>query len=145
MTRQRATLVGFCAILMWSFLAVFTFASGRMPRFQLAAITFSMGGGIGMASFLARPAAITTLRQPPEVWALGVAGLFGYHALYFFALRLAPPAEAGLINYLWPLLIVLLSALLPHERLRLHHVAGTLLGLAGTFVLFAGQDQLALA
>ena len=145
MTRQRATLVGFTAILMWSFLAVLTVASGHMPPFQLAAITFAIGGGIGMASFLARPAALATLRQPPEVWALGVAGLFGYHALYFFALRLAPPAEAGLINYLWPLLIVLLSALLPNERLRIHHLVGAVLGLAGTVVLFAGQDRLALA
>jgi len=79
------------------------------------------------------------------VWALGVGGLFGYHALYFSAMRLAPPAEAGLINYFWPLLIVLMSALLPHERLRLHHVAGALLGLVGTVILIAGQERLALA
>jgi drug/metabolite transporter (DMT)-like permease len=76
------------------------------------------------------------LRQPMAVWALGVTGLFGYHALYFLALRLAPPAEAQLVNYLWPLLIVLFAALLPGERLRLHHVAGALLGLAGTVLLF---------
>ena len=79
------------------------------------------------------------LKQPPAVWALGVGGLFGYHALYFFALRLAPPAEAGLINYLWPLLIVLLSAFLPNERCGVHHLVGALLGLAGTVVLFTGR------
>ena len=49
------------------------------------------------------------LRQPPIAWIVGVGGLFGYHALYFLALRFAPPAEAGLLNYLWPLLIVLFS------------------------------------
>ena len=70
-------------------------------------------------------------------WAL--AGLFGYHALYFLALRFAPPAEAGLLNYLWPLLIVLFSASLPGERLAPHHILGALLGLAGTVVLFAGN------
>jgi drug/metabolite transporter (DMT)-like permease len=144
-SRRSATLVGFTAILMWSFLAVLTVASGRVPPFQLAAMTFAIGGSVGVASWVPRPAAIASLRQPPEVWALGVGGLFGYHALYFFSLRLAPPAEAGLINYLWPLLIVLLSALLPNERLRIHHIAGALLGLAGTFILFAGQEQLALA
>jgi len=73
------------------------------------------------------------------VWALGVGGLFGYHALYFLALRLAPPAEAQLVSYLWPVLIVLMSALLPGERLRLHHIAGALIALAGTVVLFAGR------
>ena len=72
-------------------------------------------------------------------WIVGVGGLFGYHALYFLALRLAPPAEAGLLNYLWPLLIVLFSSLLPGERLKPHHIIGALLGLIGTVLLFAGN------
>jgi drug/metabolite transporter (DMT)-like permease len=144
-TRLKATLIGFSAILMWSFLAVLTVASGRVPPFQLAALTFAIGGAVGAASWLVRRGAAKALRQPAEVWGLGVGGLFGYHALYFSAMRLAPPAEAGLLNYFWPLLIVLLSALLPHELLRLHHVAGAVLGLIGTVVLFAGQDQLTLA
>ncbi|HET6839769.1 MAG TPA: DMT family transporter, partial [Bradyrhizobium sp.] len=66
-------------------------------------------------------------------------GLFGYHALYFLALRFAPPAEAGLLNYLWPLLIVLFSSLLPGERLASHHVVGAMLGLFGTVLLFSGN------
>ncbi len=80
------------------------------------------------------------LRQPALVWIVGVGGLFGYHALYFLALRFAPPAEAGLLNYLWPLLIVLFSSLLPGERLAPHHIVGALLGLCGTVLLFAGNS-----
>ncbi len=142
---RAATLIGFAAILMWSLLALFTAASGRVPAFQLAAMTFAIGGTLGALSWLWRRGAVRSLRQPPEVWALGVGGLFGYHALYFLALRLAPPAEAGLLNYLWPLLIVLFSALLPGERLKFHHLLGALLGLAGTVVLIAGASALALA
>ncbi len=123
---------------MWSLLAVLTVASGRVPPFQLAALTFAVGGAIG-AAWVAREGAWVALRQKPQVWALGVCGLFGYHALYFFALRLAPPAEAGLLNYFWPLLIVLFSGLLPGERLRIYSVVGALLGLAGTVILFAGK------
>jgi drug/metabolite transporter (DMT)-like permease len=141
----RATLIGFSAILMWSLLSLLTVASGRVPPFQLAAITFAIGGGIGAATWLFRRGAAASLRQPPEVWALGVAGLFGYHALYFMALRLAPPAEAQLVNYLWPLLIVLFSGLLPDERLKVHHIAGVLLGLLGTIVLFVGRGGQAFA
>jgi drug/metabolite transporter (DMT)-like permease len=140
-----ATVVGFSAIVLWSLLALFTAASGKVPPFQLAALTFAIGGGIGAATWAARPDAASALRQPWEVWALGVGGLFGYHALYFLALKSAPPAEAGLICYLWPLLIVLLSALLPGERLRLHHVAGALLGLIGTVLLFSGGRSFTLA
>ena len=134
-----ATLIGFTAILMWSLLSLLTVASGTVPPFQLAAMTFAIGGGLGAATWLFRPGAPRALKQPWPVWALGVGGLFGYHALYFLALRLAPPAEAQLVSYLWPVLIVLLSALLPGERLRLHHVAGALIALCGTVLLFAGR------
>jgi drug/metabolite transporter (DMT)-like permease len=72
---------------------------------------------------------------PPQVWLIGVAGLFGYHFFYFTALRNAPAVEASLIAYLWPLLIVLGSALMPGERFAWHHVAGALLGLAGTVLI----------
>jgi drug/metabolite transporter (DMT)-like permease len=110
-----------------------------MPAFQLAAITFAIGGLVGLSTFIRRPEALSALRQPPKVWAVGVGGLFGYHALYFLALRFAPPAEAGLLNYLWPLLIVLFSSLLPGERLLAHHVIGALAGLCGTVLLLAGN------
>lgn len=135
----RATLIGFTAILMWSLLSLLTVASGTVPPFQLAAMTFAVGGALGAATWPFRPGAARALKQPWQVWALGVGGLFGYHALYFLALRLAPPAEAQLVSYLWPVLIVLLSALLPGERLRPHHVAGALIALCGTVVLFAGR------
>jgi drug/metabolite transporter (DMT)-like permease len=142
---MKATFVGFGAILLWSLLALLTAASGRVPPFQLAAMTFAIGGGLGAATWLVRPQALRALRQPPEVWALGIAGLFGYHALYFFALRFAPPAESGLINYLWPLLIVLFSSFLPGESLRWYHFTGALLGLIGTIILIAGRASIGFA
>ncbi|MCJ2093240.1 EamA family transporter [Methylobacterium sp. J-072] len=142
-TRSAATLAGFGAILLWSLLALFTAASGTVPPFQLAAMTFGVGGLCGCATWIARPARARALLQPWPVWLLGVGGLFGYHALYFSALRLAPPAEAGLISYLWPLLIVLFSARLPGSGgLRAGHLAGAALGLAGVAALFVGRGEL---
>ena len=84
---------------------------------------------------------VHALRQRPLAWLHGVGGLFCYHALYFAALRAAPPAEAGLICYLWPLLIVLFSGLLPGERLTRRHVIAALLGLAGVAALVFGGKQ----
>jgi drug/metabolite transporter (DMT)-like permease len=138
LSRPAATLIGFTAILLWSFLAVFTAASGTMPPFQLTAVTFGIGGLAGVALWAFRPKAIKALHQPWQVWLLGVGGLFGYHFFYFTSLRNAPPVEAGLINYFWPLLIVLFSAMLPGERLRWHHVAGALLALAGAALIVSG-------
>jgi drug/metabolite transporter (DMT)-like permease len=139
MSSRTATLVGLVAIALWALLALLAAASGPMPPFQLTAATFLIGGLAGAFSWLWRPEAARSLRQPGRVWLLGVGGLFGYHALYFAALRLAPPAEAGLVNYLWPLLIVLLSGTLPDERLRPAHVVGAGLGLLGVAVLLMAQ------
>jgi drug/metabolite transporter (DMT)-like permease len=139
MSSRTATLIGLTAILMWSLLSVMTVATGVIPAFQLAAMTFAIGGVVGVLTWIGRPEALKALRQPAVAWVVGVGGLFGYHALYFLALRFAPPAEAGLLNYLWPLLIVLFSALLPGERLAAHHVIGAALGLVGTVLLFVGN------
>jgi drug/metabolite transporter (DMT)-like permease len=120
---------------MWSFLALFTAASGKMPPFQLSAICFAIGSLPGVAVLVLKPSRLALLKQPVKVWVIGIAGLFGYHFLYFTALRNAPAVEAGLIAYLWPLLIVFGSALLPGERLRWYHVAGAVAGLSGTFLI----------
>jgi drug/metabolite transporter (DMT)-like permease len=141
MTSRTATLIGLSAILMWSLLAALTVATGKIPAFQLAAMTFAIGALVGALTWIGRPEAMRALWQPPLAWIVGVGGLFGYHGLYFLALRFAPPAEAGLLSYLWPLLIVLFSSLLPGERLAPHHVIGALLGLTGTVLLFAGNSR----
>jgi drug/metabolite transporter (DMT)-like permease len=139
MSPRTATLIGLTAILMWSLLSVLTVATGKVPAFQLAAMSFAIGALVGLSTWIGRKNAWRALAQAPPVWVVGVSGLFGYHALYFLALRFAPPAEASLVNYLWPLLIVLFSSLLPGERLLPHHIIGVVLGLAGTVLLFAGN------
>jgi drug/metabolite transporter (DMT)-like permease len=140
--RRFATLIGFSAILMWSLLAALTAASGRVPPFQLTAMAFAIGGGLGLV-YAAASGGLGQLRQPAVAWITGIGGLFGYHFFYFTALRNAPPVQASLIAYLWPLLIVVLSALLPGERLRWFHVAGALLGLAGTVLVVTGGNGVA--
>jgi drug/metabolite transporter (DMT)-like permease len=137
MTRSFATITGYSAALMWALLGLLTAASGAVPPFQLAVMAFALGAAVGFG-WVAATGRWRDLVQPWPVWALGVAGLFGYHALYFTALRNAPPVEASLIGYLWPLLIVIFSALLPGERLRLHHFVGALLGLSGTALIVTG-------
>jgi len=141
LSRRTATLIGFTAVLMWAFLALFTSASGSVPPFQLAAMSFFIGGLMGAATWVFRPAALATLRhQDPRLWALGIASLFGYHFIYFTAIRNAPPVEVSLIAYLWPLFLVVFSAFLPGEKLRAHHILGVALGLIGAvLVITRGQ------
>ena len=133
---RLATLIGSSAVVMWGLLALLTTLTGSVPPVQLAALSFSVATLVAVAKWLLRGENVMAhLRQPLGAWALGTAGLFGYHFFYFMALRHAPPVEAGLIAYLWPLLIVLFSALLPGERLRWYHLMGALAGLAGAGLL----------
>jgi drug/metabolite transporter (DMT)-like permease len=137
----RATLIGFTAIALWALLALFTVGTSPVPAFQLNALTFAIGGSIGVV-WITKNRQWAALRAVSwKVYAFGTLGLFGYHALYFSALRLAPAAEASLIAYLWPLLIVVLSGLLPGERLRFGHVLGALIGFAGAALIVGGKAQ----
>ncbi len=134
----KATLIGFAAIVMWSMLALFTDASGSVPPFLLSAMTFAIGAAAGFLFLLLSPARPERPAVPVVAWLVGIGGLFGYHFFYFTALRAAPAAQASLIAYLWPLLIVLGSALMPGERLAWNHIGGALLGLAGTALIVSG-------
>jgi drug/metabolite transporter (DMT)-like permease len=138
-SKSRATLIGLSAVLMWSLLGLFTAGSGAVPPFLLNGLCFGASGIAATAWLVATGRGLGALRQPPRVWLLGTLGLFGFHALYFTALRNAPPVEANLVNYLWPLLIVLFSGLLPGERLRWHHLAGVALGFVGAGLLIGGN------
>lgn len=136
-------LQGLAAIVLWSTLASLTALAGPIPPFQLAAMTFGIGAVAGALGVWAtgRPM-VEIVSAPAGAVALGVAGLLGYHALYFFALQTAPAIEANVVNYLWPLLIVLFSAALPAsaggQRLTVWHVAGALVGFAGALIALAG-------
>lgn len=135
MSKNTATGVGFAAVLLWALLALFTVGSSPVPPLQLNAICFSIGGLIGVIWVLATGRASALRKVSWKVYAFGTIGLFGYHALYFLALRMAPAAQAGLIAYLWPLLIVLFSGLLPGETLRPGHIIGGLVGFAGAALI----------
>ena len=135
MTRGRATLIGFSAVLMWGLLALLTIGSAPVPPLQMNAVCFGIGGAIGLL-WTGMGRGFGVLRAVPwHVYGFGTLGLFGANFLYFTALRLAPMAETGLIGYLWPLFIVLFSGLLPGEKLGPLHILGALLALAGAAVI----------
>ena len=127
-------MAGCGALAVWASLALLSRLAAGVPPLQLTAIAFAVGS---MASLLtmATRGRLSALRQGRLVWLHGIGGLFGYHALYFAALALAPPVEANLLNYLWPLLIVLLSAPLLGMVLGWRRLAGVGLGFGGCALL----------
>ena len=142
-SRRRATRAGFAAVLLWSSLAVLTTATGSIPPFQLLAMGFGIAGLAGVALLL-RPGGpgAAALQQPWAAGALGIGALFGYHALYFLALKRAPAVEANLINYLWPLLIVGFAAVSGGARVRAGQWLGAGLGLCAAALLVTRGSSL---
>ncbi|MEP0521863.1 MAG: EamA family transporter [Hyphomicrobiales bacterium] len=135
MSRFRATLLGFVAVLLWALLALLTVKTKPIPAFQLTAMCFAIGGVLGMIWVTVSGMLGSLIKTNWKIYVFGTAGLFGYHFLYFSALRIAPAAEAGLIAYLWPLLIVLFSGLLPGETLKKGHIVGALVGFSGAALI----------
>lgn len=140
---RRATLSGLLAILLWASLALLTTLTGSLPPFQVLASSFGVAAVLGLLRAALRgKAGLNELRQPLPALALSTTALFGYHALYFIALKRAPALEANLLNYMWPLLIVLFAGLLPGVRVRGGQIAGTLLGLVAAIVLVTKGSSL---
>lgn len=139
--QARATGIGLVAIMLWAALALLTVHANGIPSFELLSLTFGVAFLAGLAALaMGGRERLAELRQPAAPWLTAFVGIFLYHALYFFALSAAPAAQASLIAYLWPLLIVLLSTLAAGQRLRPAHLIGAILGLAGTFSLFLGKN-----
>ena len=129
---MAALVLSLIAILIWSTLAVLGSRLGHLPPFLSVGLALVVGGLVGLFR-------VKDWKVPLGTLAMGIGGIFGYHALLFTAFRLAPAVEVNLLQYLWPLLIVVLSPVyLPHCRLTFHHVAGSLLGLVGTGLVISG-------
>jgi len=144
-SQTKGNLFGITAILLWTTLGIFTVLTGDIPPFELVTISLFVASIIGLIMLkVQRHSFILLFKVPLSAWIIGVGGLFGYHFFYFFALKNSPIVEANLLNYLWPLLIVLLSSLLPNERLRWFHIAGATFGLIGAFLLVSKNGSLEL-
>jgi drug/metabolite transporter (DMT)-like permease len=135
---MQATLYALGAIALWVTLASLGVALRHVPPFLLTGVALLVGSTLALP-FVARDR--NQWKIPARTLLLGVYGLFGYHFLLFIALRLAPPVEANLVNYLWPLLMVVLSPLLLRNvQLRGVHVAAAVLGFAGAAVAILGAN-----
>ena len=136
---QNPTFLALAAILLWASLATLGVQLAHLPPFWLTGVALLIG------SVIALPLSRLDLRQwrvPSSTLLLGVYGLFGYHFLLFMALRHAPPVQANLINYLWPLgMVVLAPVLLPGLGLSVRHLLAALLGFVGAAWVILGAPS----
>ncbi|MBQ0919654.1 DMT family transporter [Hydrogenophaga aromaticivorans] len=134
---MTAHLLALGAMALWASLAALGVSLSHVPPFLLTGLALLVG------SVIALPLSRFDWRQwriPTSTLVLGVYGLFGYHFLFFIALRHAPPVQANLVNYLWPLGIVVMAPLfLPGVSLTARHVLAALIGFAGAVLAILGR------
>ena len=134
----RASWLALGAIALWATLAPVGVRLSHLPPFLTTGCALLIGSLVALpwSGFQWRLAIV-----PAQTLALGIYGLFGYHFLLFLAFRTAPAVQANLVNYLWPLLIVVFAPLFnPHCRLQLRQVLAALAGFSGAvLVMTNGQ------
>lgn len=124
------------AIVLWGALATLALRLAAVPPFLLTGLALVIGSLVGARALLRRP-------PPWKRLVLGIYGLFGFHFFLFLALRHAPAVEANLVNYLWPLLIVVLApAIVPGVAASARHFVAAVMGFAGATLLIAGTGGL---
>lgn len=136
---MKANLYALAAITLWAALAALGLALRQLPPFLLTGIALMIGSLLAWPAVLKDPG---QWKMRPRTLVLGVFTLFGFHFLLFIALRLAPAVEVNLVNYLWPLFIVVLAPLyLPGTRLRAVHAVAAVIGFAGAALAIWGGRE----
>jgi drug/metabolite transporter (DMT)-like permease len=134
MTQKHLSVVlAALTILCWGSLATFGNLLIHLPPFYTLGVTFLIGS---------LPAFFRPKKMFPHwrILLVGVSGFFGYHFFLFYAFRFAPAIEANLINYLWPMFLVMMTPLFFHDqKLKVYHFVGALLSVIGCVVLVAGK------
>jgi drug/metabolite transporter (DMT)-like permease len=135
MNQKRAFALGIVTILCWGSLATFGNLLLHLPPFYTLGVTFLIGSVPGLFNF-------RKMFPPFSVLIWGVAGYFGYHFFLFYAFRFAPAIEANLINYLWPVFMVLFTPIaFKQQKLKSYHILGGILSILGCLVLVSGQIE----
>jgi drug/metabolite transporter (DMT)-like permease len=136
---MKADLLALGAIVLWASLATLATLLSDIPPLLLTGIGLVIGSviSIPLSGFKLSAWAI-----PPKTLMVGVYGLFGYHLMLFIALQTAPAVEANLVNYLWPLLIVVLAPLFTKSlKLASRHIIAASAGFTGAAIAIASNGQ----
>ena len=138
----QATLIGSIAILLWSSLALFTTQANLVPPLLLLTLTFGVASLLFFIVYLVKGELRSSWsKAPTSAILMGGLGFFFYHFCYFYAFQHAPPVEAGLIAYLWPLLIVLMAGMTKGNSLSWTHLVGAVIAFIGTGIMLQSKGH----
>ncbi len=141
-SNRWATFIGALALLMWSLSATFVTSINNIPTFEVIAIAFSISFLITAIILTVKHQWYKILGQPLILWIVGLLGVYGNDVTFIAAFKYAPALHADLINYLWPIFVILFSSLLPSEKFSGYHFVACLFGFAGVYCIITNKSGL---
>lgn len=139
--KTSATLIGYCGLFFWTIAAALVASVENIPIFQVLSTALGVSFSV-TALYLTFTKRWFLLKQPLLLWIVGILGIFGNDVLYIAAFKFAPPVQADLIAYLWPIFVIVFSGLLPREKFSIKHVLAGILGFAGVCFLITEGEAL---
>jgi len=143
-----ATAGGFAAIVLWSTTVAFARSiSEQVGPVTAAAAVYSVSGGAAVIALLRGGRNRERVWRLPARYLVGCGTLFvGYMLLLFLAIGWAANRqqvlEVGLLNYFWPVLTLVLSTVLLGKKANWVLIPGTLLALAGLFLVVTQREAI---
>jgi drug/metabolite transporter (DMT)-like permease len=133
---MNPTLAGLLALAVWSTFGVMFLFVKTLPVFEVLGVVFFMAYACFTILQLMRKENICSYwHQPFSYYAFWLAGAGLYTVLIYIAFKMAPIFEANILNYLWPILLVLFAALIYKDPLPLNRIIGMMLGFAGAVII----------
>lgn len=132
--KKYPTGIGYIALLFWVLAAPFAAHVRALPLFEALTITFCVSFTLSAIKFTVC-GHWYRLKQPLIVILLGFIGVYGNQVFFVASFKYAPAAHADLINYLWPILVLIFTGLLPNERFDFRQVIAACCGFMGVYVL----------
>jgi len=142
---KKNYLYAILSVLIWSTLAaVSKMMLSDLPSMQ----TLSIGAAFAFLFLLLINLKSGKLKQMKQyqkkdyalMGSLGLLGLFVYTALYYYGLTQLSSQDACILNYLWPMMLVLFSCLILKEKLTKIKVLAMLCSFLGIVLLSAGNS-----
>jgi len=133
--------VGACAIPLWATWPVLAHHAAQMPVFQTLVIAFAVAAAV-LYCFEphGRRSDQCAMRDDLLPAAVCALGLLGANALFIVSIRYIPPAQANVLSYLWPVMVVVIGAVLRLFEFRMLHGISLLIGLAGVSIIWSGSS-----
>ena len=136
------TTAGLGALVLWAMAPLLLCELDAIPTFQLSGLVL-------MIAFLFVSAKLTIqqqwkrVRQPVSVWMAGFLIILINQAAYVYSMKLVSPAEAEVVYYLWPILLVIVSNLFLAEKRSWMPVAASTFGFSGIYLLMSSDADVA--